>query len=70
MKIHYTITTDSPYPISSEGIVECNGLQIAARKAVMAHKQTLREKNKLRRWGENTIIKMIKLPDDRSIGND
>lgn len=64
MKIHFTITTDSPYPIETKGNVECSGWQIAARQAVKAHKQALRERQKLRKWGETTIIKMVKLSED------
>jgi hypothetical protein len=63
MRIYFKITTDSPFPIATEGHVECSGWQIAARQAVNSHKNTLREKGKLRKWGETTIIKMTKLPD-------
>jgi hypothetical protein len=61
MRVHYSITTNSPYPIESKGVIECSGWQIAARQAVTVHKKLLREKGKLRRWGENTTIKMMKL---------
>jgi len=64
MKIHFTITTDSPYPISTKGTIQCNGWQIAARQAVNEHKKCLREKQKLRKWGEKTIITLLKLPED------
>jgi len=64
MKIHYIITTNSPYPIETKGIADCTGWQIAARQAVKSHKMALRERKKLRRWGETTIIKMVKLPDE------
>jgi hypothetical protein len=63
MKIHYTISTNSPYPIESKGVVDCSGYQIAAREAVRSHKVMLRERKKLRRWGETTVIKMVRLPD-------
>lgn len=68
MKIHYKISTNSPYPIETTGMVEASGWQIVARKAVDTHKKILREKKKLRHWGETTIIKMTRLPD--SLGGD
>lgn len=64
MKLHYTITTNSPYPIETQGTVDVSGVQIAARMACNAHKNTLRERKALRKWGETTVIKMVKLPDD------
>jgi hypothetical protein len=64
MKLHYTITTNSPYPIETKGVVDVSGIQIAARIACNSHKETLRGRKALRKWGETTTIKMVKLPDD------
>lgn len=63
MRIHFKIVTDSPYPIESQGVIECSGWQVASRQACNIHKKALREKGKLRKWGETTIIKMTKLPE-------
>ena len=63
MRIYYSILTNSPYPVETKATVECSGLQIAARLAVNAHKKTLRERKALRKWGETTVIKLVKMPD-------
>lgn len=63
MRIHFQITTNSPYPLESKGTMECSGWQIAAREAVNVHKRMLRERKSLRKWGETTVIKMTRLPD-------
>lgn len=63
MRVMWKITTDSPYPIESKGVTECSGWQIASRVAVNEHKKNLRERKKLRKWGEKTIITLTRLPE-------
>ena len=61
MTFYYEITTDSPYPVTSNGHVEGTQFHIAARKAVQKHRDYLRSKNKLRKQGDSYTIKLRKV---------
>jgi hypothetical protein len=60
-KFSFRVSSDSPYPIVTEGIIETGGWQTAARIAVIKHREDLREKKKLRRQGDTVKISLTKL---------
>lgn len=63
MLFYYEVTTDSPYPTTSNGHLEANQFHIAAKMAVQKHRDFLREKGKLRKQGKSITIKIERVKE-------
>jgi hypothetical protein len=61
MRFEFECSSDSPYPVKTEGSIEANQWHIAARIAVQRHRDDLRQRGKLRRMGPQIRLRVWKV---------
>jgi hypothetical protein len=64
IKVYAEITSGAKYPITTKVHYEATTWPAAAKLAMAAHRNALREAKKLRQQGEDIRIKLIRIPDD------
>jgi hypothetical protein len=64
IKVYAEITSGAKYPITTKVNLNAASWPSAAKLAMAAHRNALREAKKLRQQGEDIRIKLIRMPDD------
>lgn len=60
MRFLFTVTSGSHYPLKTEGEFDSGSWTKAARLAEKAHRDNLRKQKKLRKHGNEVLIKLIR----------
>jgi hypothetical protein len=63
LRIYAEITSGAKYPITTKTRFDATTWPAAAKLAMAAHRNALRESKKLRQQGEDIRIKLLRMPD-------
>lgn len=63
IRVYAEVTSGAKYPITTKVRLDAASWPTAAKLAMAAHRNALREAKKLRQQGEDIRIKLLRMPD-------